>query len=43
VCSAVTIYDFQTYLRQVHGRPLGTALVRSMQRAHARAGTRSEA
>lgn len=43
VCPAVTIYDFQTYLRQVHGLPLGTALARSMQRAHARAGTRGEA
>jgi D-alanine-D-alanine ligase len=43
VCPAVTIYDFQTYLRQVHGLPLGTALARSMRRAHARAGTRGEA
>jgi D-alanine-D-alanine ligase-like ATP-grasp enzyme len=43
VCPAVTIYDFQTYLRQVHGLPLGPALARSMRRAHGRAGTRVEA
>lgn len=43
VCPAVTIYDFQTYLRQVHGLPLGAALARSMRRAHARAGARGEA
>jgi D-alanine-D-alanine ligase len=43
VCPAVTIYDFQTYLRQVHGLSLGAALARSMRLAHARAGTRGEA
>ena len=43
VCPAVTIYDFQTYLRDVHGLALGPALVRSMRRAHARAGGRGEA
>ncbi len=43
VCPAVTIYDFQTYLRQVHGMALGPALARSMRWVHARAGTRGEA
>jgi D-alanine-D-alanine ligase len=43
VCPAVTIYDFQTYLRQVHGVALGVALARSMRRAQARARTRGEA
>ena len=43
VCPAVTIYDFQTYLRQVHGMPLGPALVRSMRLAHLRSGARGEA
>lgn len=35
-CPAVTIYDFQTYLRQGHGLDLGPALARSMRRAFAR-------
>ena len=36
VCPAVTIYDFQTYLRSVHGLSLGAALARSMQLAYSR-------
>jgi hypothetical protein len=36
VCPAVTIYDFQTYLRSVHGLSLGAAMARSMRRAHLR-------
>jgi hypothetical protein len=36
VCPAVTIYDFQTYLRSVHGLGLGAALARSMQLAYSR-------
>jgi len=36
VCPAVTIYDFQTYLKSVHDLSLGEALARSMRRAHAR-------
>jgi D-alanine-D-alanine ligase-like ATP-grasp enzyme len=36
-CPAVTIYDFQTYLRDVHGLALGPALARSMRLAFERA------
>lgn len=36
VCPAVTIYDFQTYLQQVHGMALGPALARAFRTAHAR-------
>jgi hypothetical protein len=36
VCPAVTIYDFQTYLRSVHRLSLGEALARSMRRAFCR-------
>jgi hypothetical protein len=36
VCPAVTIYDFQTYLKSVHGLSLGAALARSMRLAHSR-------
>ncbi len=43
VCPAVTIYDFQAYLRGVHGQTLGAALARSFRLAHGRRGTRAEA
>ena len=43
ICPAVTIYDFQTYLRSVHGLTLGAALARSMQRAYLRRRSPSEA
>jgi hypothetical protein len=43
VCPAVTIYDFQTYLRSVHGLSLGEALARSMQRAFRRGHLAGEA
>ncbi len=43
VCPAVTIYDFQTYLRDVHGLSLGAALAKSFRLAHARAGGMGEA
>ncbi len=33
VCPAVTIYDFQSYLRGRHGKSLGEALALSMSRA----------
>jgi D-alanine-D-alanine ligase len=36
VCPAVTIYDFQAYLRGVHGLSLGQALAKSFGLAHAR-------
>ena len=42
-CPAVTIYDFQHYLRSVHGLALGPALARSLRQAFARRGNRSEA
>lgn len=42
VCPAVTIYDFQTYLRDRHGLSLGAALARSFRLAHARHGGRGE-
>ena len=42
VCPAVTIYDFQTYLRGVHGLTLGPALARALRLAHRRAGGRGE-
>lgn len=35
-CPAVTIYDFQTYLRDAHGLSLGAALARSLALAHQR-------
>jgi len=35
-CPAVTIYDFQTYLRDAHGLTLGAALARSLALAHRR-------
>jgi D-alanine-D-alanine ligase len=35
-CPAVTIYDFQTYLRDTHGLALGPALARSLALAHQR-------
>ncbi len=35
-CPAVTIYDFQTYLRDAHGLSLGAALARSLALAHRR-------
>ena len=38
VCPAVTIYDFQNYLRRVHGLSLGAALAKSFRLAHRRAG-----
>jgi D-alanine-D-alanine ligase-like ATP-grasp enzyme len=38
VCPAVTIYDFQDYLRETHGLSLGAALAKSFRLAHARAG-----
>jgi hypothetical protein len=43
VCPAVTIYDFQTYLRSVHGLSLGAALARSMRLAHSRRLSMQEA
>lgn len=43
VCPAVTIYDFQAYLRGVHGTTLGEALARSFRLAHRRRGARGEA
>jgi D-alanine-D-alanine ligase len=43
VCPAVTIYDFQTYLRQTHGLSLGAALARSFRHAHQRHGGRGVA
>ena len=43
VCPAVTIYDFQAYLRDVHGLSLGAALAKSFRLAHARAGGMGEA
>jgi len=43
VCPAVTIYDFASYLRGVHGLSLGEALARSFVLAHARAGGMAEA
>jgi hypothetical protein len=42
-CPAVTIYDFQTYLRSVHSLPLGAALARSMRRAYLKRRTAAEA
>lgn len=38
VCPAVTIYDFQSYLRGVHRLSLGQALAKSFRLAHRRAG-----
>jgi D-alanine-D-alanine ligase-like ATP-grasp enzyme len=35
-CPAVTIYDFQSYLHDAHGLPLGPALARSLTLAHGR-------
>jgi D-alanine-D-alanine ligase len=43
VCPAVTIYDFQSYLRGAHGLTLGEALARSFRLAHRRAGGMGEA
>jgi D-alanine-D-alanine ligase len=43
VCPAVTIYDFQAYLRDAHGLTLGAALARSFRNAHRRHGGRREA
>jgi D-alanine-D-alanine ligase len=43
VCPAVTIYDFQAYLRGVHGLSLGAALAKSFRLAHRRAGGMGEA
>lgn len=43
ICPAVTIYDFQYYLKQQAGMTLGSALVQAVQRAHARFGTRADA
>lgn len=43
VCPAVTIYDFQSYLRGVHGLTLGAALTKSFRLAHRRAGGMGEA
>ncbi len=43
VCPAVTIYDFRSYLRAVHGLSLGGALARAFQVAHARHGGRGDA
>ncbi len=42
VCPAVTIYDFQAYLRASHGLTLGAALARSFRLAHARHGGRAD-
>ena len=36
VCPAVTIYDFQTYLRDVHSTGLGPALAKAFRVAHER-------
>lgn len=41
VCPAVTIYDFQTYLRETHATTLGPALARAFRIAHARHGGRA--
>lgn len=43
VCPAVTIYDFQAYLRTAHGATLGEALAKSFRLAHRRAGGVGEA
>ena len=43
VCPAVTIYDFRTYLHEIHGLSLGAALARAFHRAHARHGGRDYA
>jgi hypothetical protein len=43
VCPAVTIYDFQMYLKSVHHLSLGEALARSIPRAHARRRAMREA
>lgn len=43
VCPAVTIYDFQTYVRDVHGTTLGPALAKAFRLAHARQAGRAEA
>jgi hypothetical protein len=43
VCPAVTIYDFQTYLRSVHRLSLGEALASSMRRAFRRRHLADEA
>jgi D-alanine-D-alanine ligase len=43
VCPAVTIYDFRTYLRAVHGLELGPALARAMRLAWQRRGGTDEA
>ncbi len=43
VCPAVTIYDFQAYLRGMHGLTLGAALARSFRRAHVRHSGRDDA
>ena len=40
VCPAVTIYDFQAYLRTMHGLTLGEALARSFRYAHRRSRQR---
>ena len=36
VCPAVTIYDFQNYLRRRRGLSLGEALAKALHVAHAR-------
>jgi D-alanine-D-alanine ligase-like ATP-grasp enzyme len=43
VCPAVTIYDFQAYLRDTHGLTLGAALARSFLLAHGRQGGQGDA
>jgi D-alanine-D-alanine ligase-like ATP-grasp enzyme len=43
VCPAVTIYDFQSYLRGMHRLSLGAALAKSFRLAHRRAGGMGEA
>ena len=43
VCPAVTIYDFRTYLHEIHGMLLGAALARAFRLAHARHGGRDYA
>ena len=43
VCPAVTIYDFQTYLREAHGTTLGPALARAFRVAYARSFGRGAA
>jgi D-alanine-D-alanine ligase len=43
VCPAVTIYDFQAYLRAMHGLTLGEALARSVRLAHRRHAGRRDA